>query len=121
MSATSTTVSITTLVAVLQNLVTALNNETQTYLNVQGTANFSSINLPTVIKPSAGRIASISVTTAGTGTGIIYDGATLTAKTKPMYMIPAAVSTEPYVVNLPLSFGLLIVPGAGQTLAGSYS
>lgn len=103
----------------IKNIVTALAQATQTYLNVNGTLNFSAVSAPTVIKPSAGRIALISVITAGSTPGMIYDGATLTAKTKPLGVIPNTVGI--FTVNLALSFGLLVVPGTGQSVAGGYS
>ena len=111
------------ILSTLKNIVTALATAAQNYLNVQGLINFAGITAPTVVKTSAGRICEISIITAGSGTGFVYDGATLTATTKPLWVIPEAAKAdgEPYVVNLPTSFGLLIVPGAGQKLSGSYS
>src|SRR6267142_6130456 len=100
----------------IKNIVTALANATQTYLNVNGTVNFAAITAPTVIKSAPGRIANVSVITAGTSPGMIYDGTTLTATTKPLGAIPNTVGI--FTINLPLSFGLLVVPGAGQSVAG---
>ena len=107
----------------IKNIVTALATAAQNYLNVQGLINFAGLTSPSVVKSSAGRICSVSVIVAGSGTGFIYDGATLSATTRPLWVIPEAPKSdgEPYVVNLPASFGLLIVPGTGQTLSGSYS
>jgi hypothetical protein len=109
------------LLTAAKNIVTAINALAQNYLNVQGLQNFTNVTVPTVIKASSGRIVRISVTTAGSATGTVYDGATLSATSKPLYVIPAAVGTEPYEVNLPASFGILVVPGSGQTVAGSWS
>ncbi len=41
-----------------------------------------------MVKPTAGRIATVSVITAGTAPGRIYDGAQITAITKPQVVIP---------------------------------
>jgi len=103
----------------IKNIVTALANATQTYLNVNGTLNAANIATPTVVKTSAGRIAEVSVLTAGTAPGIIYDGATLTATTKPLGVIPNTVGI--FTVNLATSFGLLVVPGTGQVVTVGYS
>jgi len=103
----------------IKNIVTALANATQTYLNVNGTLNAANISTPTVVKTSAGRIAEVSVLTAGTAPGIIYDGATLTATTKPLGVIPNMVGI--FTVNLATSFGLLVVPGTGQVVTVGYS
>jgi hypothetical protein len=103
----------------LKNLVTGLANLTQNYLNVQGVLNFAGLTAPTVVKATSGRIARVSVIVAGSAPGMIYDGATLAATTKPLDVIPNTVGV--YEVNLPTSFGLLVVPGSGQTVSGSYS
>ena len=107
----------------LKNIVTALATASQNYLNVQGITNAANLSTATVVKASVGRIASVSVIVAGSATGLIYDGATLTSLTKPLWVIPEAAKTngEPYVVNMPVSVGLLIVPGTGQTVSVSYS
>jgi hypothetical protein len=105
----------------IKNIVTALATAAQNYLNVQGLINAANISTPTLVSTKAGRICSVSVLTAGSATGLVYDGALLTAITKPIYVIPTSVGTEPYVVNMPLSFGLLVVPGSGQVVTVSYS
>jgi hypothetical protein len=107
----------------IKNIVTALATATQAYLNVEGQTNSANISVPTVVKASAGRIARVSIIVAGSATGFIYDGASLTATTKPLWIIPEAAATngEPYVVKFPTSFGLLVVPGTGQTVSVSFS
>ncbi len=113
--------STTDLLSSLKALVLALNNATQTYLNVNGLTVTTAISAPTVVKTTSGRIVNISVTTAGSAVGHVYDANQLGATTKPLYIIPMAIGTTPYEVNLPASIGLLIVPGTGQTLAASWS
>lgn len=103
----------------IKNIVTALNASTDTLLSINGKLNFPATGAATVVKATPGRLARLSVTVAGTAPGTIYDGATLTAKTKPLGIIPNTVGI--FTVNLPLSFGLLVVPGTGQMVAGSYS
>ena len=117
------TASTSDVLSAIKNIVLALATAAQNYLNVQGAVNSAAIKTPTVVKNSAGRIASVSIIVAGSGTGFIYDGATLTATTKPLWVIPEAAkaSGEPYLVNFPTSFGLLVVPGTGQTVSVSYS
>jgi hypothetical protein len=105
----------------LKNIVTALATAAQNYLNVQGATNKAAITAPTVVKNSPGRIGSVSVITAGSATGFIYDATLLTDTTKPLYIIPDAVGLQPYVVNLPASFGIVVVPGSGQKITVSYS
>lgn len=107
----------------IKNIVTALATATQAYLNVQGQTNAANISVPTVVKPSGGRIARVSIIVAGSSTGFVYDGASLTATTKPLWVIPEAAQAngEPYEVNFACSFGLLIVPGSGQSVTVGYS
>lgn len=111
--------SLSDILTAAKNIVTGLSTLAQNYLNVQGALNFAGLTAPTVVKSSGGRIAVVSVIVAGSAAGFIYDGITTSAMTKPLYVIPPAVGV--YVVNLPTSFGLLVVPGAGQTVSGSYS
>ena len=113
--------STTDILTAIKNIVTALNAESQAYLNVQGQANSSAITTATVVKSSAGRICSVSVITAGSATGMVYDSAVAGVTTKPLYVIPNAVALAPYVVNLPASFGITVVPGASQKVTVSYS
>ncbi len=117
------TASTSDILSAIKNIVLALATAAQNYLNVQGATNAAAISSPTVVKASAGRIASVSIIVAGSGTGFIYDGATTSATAKPLWVIPAAAKTsgEPYVVNFPANFGLLVSPGTGQTVSVSFS
>jgi cysteine synthase len=111
--------SVSDVLTTLKNLVTGLANLTQQYLNVEGAQNFAALTVPTVVKSSSGRVARVSVIVAGSATGFIYDGGSLSATAKPLWVIPTTVGV--YEVNLPTSFGLLVSPGTGQTVSGSWS
>lgn len=111
--------SLTDILTAIKNLVQGVNTVVQTYLNVQGVQNAAGLTAATVVKPSAGRICSISVIVAGSATGTVYDSATTTTTTRPLYVIPMTVGV--YVVNLPASFGVSVAPGTGQTVTVSYS
>ena len=111
--------SLTDILTVAKSLAIAINSLAQTYLNVQGAQNFAGITAATVIKPSSGRVAVISVTVAGSAPGMVYDAAATGVTTKPLCVIPNTVG--PFLVNMPTSFGLLVVPGTGQTVSGSFS
>jgi hypothetical protein len=103
----------------LKNLVVAVNNLTQQYLNVNGQLVTTGTAAPALLKSSAGRVCTVSVTTAGSAVGYIYDANQLGASAGALYVIPNIVGL--YVVNLPTSFGILLVPGTGQVIAMSYS
>lgn len=117
-SAASST-SISDILTAIKNIVTALNNASQTYLNVNGTLNAPNIGVATVVKTASGRIATISVLKAGTTPGTVYDGASLTDLSKPLGVIPNTVGV--FSVNIPASFGILVTPGTGQTVTVGYS
>lgn len=111
--------SLSDLLTVAKNIAQAINALAQSYLNVQGAQNFSGLTAATVVKTTAGRVANISVIVAGSATGIVYDSAATGNTTKPLFVIPMTVGV--YVVNLPVSFGITISPGTGQTVSGSFS
>jgi Tfp pilus assembly protein PilX len=120
-SAVAAGVGASQILSALQNIALALNTASTAYLNVNGQQTTTNITVPTVVKSSAGRVARVSVTVAGSSTGMVYDSAALGATTKPLYVIPNAVGTEPYVVNMATSFGALIVPGTGMNVSVGWS
>ena len=103
----------------LQQLVQALNSAATSYANIVGVANFGPITSATVVKNSSGRICEIAVISAGTTTGYVYDSASSSATTAIMIPIPNIVGV--YKVQWPCATGILIIPGASQTISGTYS
>jgi hypothetical protein len=117
------TASISDVLSAIKNIVTALSTASQNYLNVQGITNSVNISTPTIVKSSAGRIAQVSVIVAGSATGKVYDSNAIGQVTRPIWVIPQAAKTsgEPFIVNMPVSYGIVVIPGTGQTLTVSYS
>lgn len=115
--------SLSDLLTALKNLVVALNAATQAFNNVNGVSTREAITVPTVIKASAGRVASVSVIVAGSGTGMIYDSTQVGVTISPVWVIPASAASngEPYVVNMATDSGILVVPGNGQTVTVCWS
>ena len=111
--------SLADILTAIKNLVTAFNGLTTAYLQVNGQSTLEAITAATVVKTTPGRLASISVTTLGSTTGMAYDSNQASNTSSPLFVIPAAAGL--YVVNLPTDTGLLIVPGTGQKLAVSWS
>ena len=103
----------------IKNIVTALATEAQNFLNVNGLQTASGLTAPTQIKTTGGRVASVSVIVAGSAVGHIYDSTSTSVTTKPLYVIPQTVGV--FVVNMPVSFGIAVVPGSGQTVSVSWS
>lgn len=114
--------SLSDLLTAVKNLVIALNGATQAFRQVNGISTTEGITSATVVKTSAGRVASVSVITAGSTAGMIYDSASI-VQSNPLWVIPAAASStgDPYVVNLPANTGILVVPGTGQKVTLSWS
>jgi hypothetical protein len=102
----------------LKNVVTAVNTLATTWSNIQGIATSGSLSAATVVKGEAGRLCSVSVTTAG-AVGTIYDTANVASTSNPIYIVPAVLGV--YVVNLPIAFGIVYVPGSAQVATISYS
>lgn len=111
--------SLSDILTAAQHLVQAVNNLANTYLNVNGRSTTEGITAATIVKASPGRVASVSVTTAGSTTGIIYDATQIGVTMKPLYVIPAAVGL--YTVNLPTNSGAVAVPGTGQIINVNWS
>ena len=109
----------TQILTALQQLVAALNGAATSYANIVGVANFGPITSATVVKNSSGRICEISVISAGTTTGYVYDCASTSATTGDMIPIPNVVGV--YRVQWPMATGITVSPGAGQTIPGTYS
>jgi hypothetical protein len=106
----------------IKNLVTTLGTASNNFLNVHGQTTVCNITAATLIKSSAGRVAQVSVISGGSAPGAIFDVVSLTgARTKQLYVIPDTVGTAPYIVNMPASFGILVVPGTGQIVSVSFS
>jgi hypothetical protein len=101
-----------------RNGVIAANNIAQTYLNVQGIVAANALTTTTLVSAGTGRLASVSVLVAG-AVGKIYDAANSSLTTNQIYVIPAVVGV--YVVNWPIVNGIVVAPGAGQTVSVSYS
>lgn len=99
----------------------AVNGLTQAYLSVEGSASAENISAAMLLRKGPGRVARVSVTTAGTTVGSVHDAAstTLTAASVLLATIPNTVGVT--IINMPVENGLVITPGTGQVLSVSYS
>lgn len=95
--------------------------KSNTVITGNGANSRLNITASTVVKAVAGRIAKVTVVTAGTGEGTINDAATVgaAAVANQVFEVPTTVGT--YSVDFPVSNGIVVVPGPGQVLAVSYS
>lgn len=104
-----------------QNIAQALNTIVQTILNIQGAVTTANIIAPTIVKPTPGRLATVSVIDAGSADGLIYDTNSASATDRPIYVIPTADGVGVVFVNMPFGYGLRVDPGTDQVISVSYS
>jgi hypothetical protein len=107
------------ILTVAKNLVTAVNGLGQTYLAVNGTKHSAALTASTVVMAGQGRIAQVSVIVGGSADGAIYDCASTSILTNQIAAITQTAGV--YVWNIPVSNGITVVPGTGQTVVVSYS
>lgn len=120
--------SISDILTVGKNIVTAIATLGQNYLAVQGVSITKNITASTLLKSGSGRVAAVIVIVSGSGDGAIYDAvstATASSVNKIWTIHKSATvvdeTSTPVVLNLPFKDGLVITPGTGMTVIVSYS
>jgi hypothetical protein len=111
--------SLSDILTTTKNIVTALNQLGQTYLDVEGTTSYTNITAATLVKSGQGRVARLVVVVAGSGTGSVYDASSATATNDKLLTIPTTIGIVE--VNIPVNNGIVVAPGTGQTVAIVYS
>jgi hypothetical protein len=111
--------SLSDILTAAQNIASAINNVSSTHLLVQGSRNAPNLSAATLVKIGAGRMATISILTAGSGNGHIYDTNAAASTANPIFTIPNTIGV--IFVNMPVSFGIVVAPGTGQVVTISYS
>ena len=104
---------------VWRQLTQAVNNLAETLVNITGAQNFPEISVTTLVKTGVGRCCLVSVTTAGTTEGQVFDTSLVTSTANLVSLIPQDVGV--YVLNIPVALGIVINPGEGQVVTVSYS
>lgn len=89
-------------------------------ITAQGTKSYFNITANTLVKTGTGRVARINVLVAGSGVGSVHDSATIgaAATANQIAVIPDTVGT--YDIDFPVSNGIVVAVGTGQTLVVSY-
>lgn len=111
--------SLSDILTAAKNVVTAINNVAQTYVNVQGARVAAGITASTVVSTAPGRVATVSIVVGGSAVGYIYDANATGVTTAPLYAIPTTAGVV--MLNLPVVNGIVVAPGTGQTVTISYS
>lgn len=112
-------VSLSDILTAAKDIVTGVNAIAQNYLNVQGALSRVGIAVTTQVRGGAGRVCRVSVTTAGSTAGTIYDSPNQSTLAGPIYSIP--MNVDVFEVNITVSYGILVVPGTDQVLTVVYS
>jgi hypothetical protein len=107
-----------------KNGVVAINNIAQTFLRYIGTNTTPALSTASVIVVGAGRLVNLSIVTAGTASGTVYNASSYDPLNPPpdsqkLYTLTTTAGV--YNLNLVFSQGLVFVPGTGQRVALTYS
>ena len=111
--------SLSDILTAAKNIVTALNQLGQTYIQVEGSSMQSDIKTATLVQSGQGRIVRVIIVDAGSGAGAIYDAASSGATSNKLLTIPTTVGVAE--ANIPVNNGIVVAPGTGQTIAIVYS
>ena len=107
-----------------KNGVVAINNIAQTFLRYIGTNTTAALSSAAVVVTGTGRLVNLSIVTAGSATGTVYNASSYDPLNPPpdsqkLFTIPTTAGV--YNLNLVFSQGLVFVPGTGQRVALTYS
>jgi len=107
------------IINVAQNLVRAVSTLTETYFKLQGTQRAAAMTATTLVSGSQGRLVQVSVIVAGSASGAIYDSSNASSLTNQVAAIPNIIGVYNY--NIPVTSGIVVAPGTGQTVCVTYS
>jgi hypothetical protein len=104
-----------------KNIVVALNNANSFYKQQFAQSSKTNLSANTLLAANAGRLYTISVTTAGSTAGAVYDANSIAnaSASNLITNIPATAGTITF--NWPYANGLVYKPGTGQVASISYS
>jgi hypothetical protein len=91
-------------------------------INAFGAKNVPNITTATLVKGTRGTLLGLFVIVAGSEPGQINDSATIggVASTNQVGVIPNAVGPVVLGQGIPVSNGIVVTPGTGQTVAAFY-
>ena len=108
--------SLADLLTAAKNIVTALNNQTQTTRYLAGQLAALGITTPTLVYIGSGRLVAISYSTPATVDGVVYDSDRLSDTSSPM-----CYTALNFSLSFPFTKGILVVPAIGQVVSLVYS
>lgn len=116
------------LVTVQKNGVVAVNALTAAldafkviYEAFVGTSTYLGASNDSLITQDAGRLVNLTVTVTGATAGTIHDASSVANATAENVIAVIPVTVGITQINVPFSNGLVLKPGAGQTISITYS
>lgn len=102
-------------------LTAALEAFMAVYQSYVGTDTYLGATNESLVKEGAGRLVNMVISVAGSTVGTIHDASSVANATanNVISVIPNTVGSG--IINVPFTDGLVIKPGAGQTLSITYS
>jgi len=103
-----------------KNGVIAINSYVSNISIRAGSYSTKEISTSTVVKSTAGWLATVSVIVAGSTQGYIYDtNSTSTTSGNRIYAVPNTIGI--YQIQIPFATGLTFVPGTSSVISIGYS
>jgi hypothetical protein len=111
--------SLSDILTTAKNIVSALSNLRDIYATMSGNQTSAEISAPALVFSGQGRIVRVSITTAGTTDGVLYDSSTTSLTSSPIAYVPKAANIVE--IGIPVSSGAVFSPGSGQKAVVVYS
>lgn len=86
-----------------------------------GNASRLNVTAATVVKATPGTVFTVSVTTAGSAAGAVYDAAATSGNTAANLVATLPNTVGVYSLTFPCSKGILVVPGTAQVVSVAYA
>jgi len=120
----ATSASLSDLLTAVQHVASNIALLGQTLLQINGQTTRTAMTATAgaqLLKQGPGRVATVAVTVAGGANNptLLVDSNSATATSPVIATVPGTVGV--YVVNMPFSLGLVVIPGTGDTVSVSFS
>jgi hypothetical protein len=102
-----------------KNGVNGINAVAASNYFLAGKATAPALAATSLVRSGAGWVARVSVTVAGSTAGTIYDSNSSSTLINPIAVIANTVGIT--TINIPVTNGIVFVPGTGMTATVSYS
>ena len=112
---------LTNILSALQNGVQAINNVANALLRGQGKLTSETVSASTLVVSGKGYLVNFSVIDAGSSVGKIHNAGSIETAASQNSMVAVPNTAETVAVSKYFDYGIVIIPGSGQTLNVTYS